>query len=188
MQPMEDKQSESASVYHCPSRKGITYNKSVVGEPIVHKCALEKLLVGTKVLKVIKPKVIRTVVNYIEEHYFERVKVKCPDGRIRTVYLPEDNDTTANLYDEVVPGTHITASLLSYLLFNRYQMASPNYPESENRLSEMDWHTCRQNLANWADKGAIALNELILALKNEALQEGANVNVDETWCRYQTHF
>lgn len=25
-------------------------------------------------------------------------------------------------------------------------------------------------------------------MKEVALQEGANVNVDETWCRYQTHF
>ena len=186
--PVESGKNESATVYHGPSRKGTTYDKSVVGEPIVHKCALEKLPVGTIVLKVMKPKVVRTVVNYIEEHHFERVKVKYPDGRIRTVYLPEDNDSTAHLYDEVVPGTHITASLLAFLLFNRYQMASPDYRESKNRLSEMDWNTCRQNLANWADKGAIALNKLIPALKNVALQEGANVNVDETWCRYQTHF
>ena len=97
MQPMEDKKSESASVYHGPSRKGATYNKSVVGEPVVHKCALEKLPSGTIVLKVLKPKVVRTVVNYIEEHHFERVKVKYSDGRIRTVYLPEDNDATAHL-------------------------------------------------------------------------------------------
>lgn len=186
--PLDQEKNDSATVYHGPSRKGATYNKSVVGEPIVHKCALKKLPAGTIVLKVMKPKVVRTVVNYIEEHHFERVKVKYPDGRIRTVYLPEDNDATAHLYDEVVPGTHITASLLAFLLFNRYQMASPDYRESKNRLSEMDWNTCRQNLANWADKGAIQLNKLIPALKNVAIQDGANVNVDETWCRYQTHF
>ena len=185
---VEQDKNESDIVYHGPSRKGATYNKCVVGEPIVHKCALDKLPAGTVVLKVVKPKVVRTVVNYIEEHHFERVKVKYPDGRIRTVYLPEDDDTRAHLYNEVVPGTHITASLLAFLLFNRYQMASPDYRESKNRLTEMDWNTCRQNLANWADKGAIQLNKLIPALKNVALQEGANVNVDETWCRYQTHF
>jgi hypothetical protein len=185
---VEQEKNESDTVYHGPSRKGATYNKCVVGEPIVHKCALDKLPAGTVVLKVVKPKVVRTVVNYIEEHHFERVKVKYPDGRIRTVYLPEDDDTRAHLYNEVVPGTHITASLLAFLLFNRYQMASPDYRESKNRLTEMDWNTCRQNLANWADKGAIQLNKLIPALKNVALQEGANVNVDETWCRYQTHF
>ena len=186
--PVNHEKKDSATVYHGPSRKGATYNKSVVGEPVVHKCALDKLPAGTVVLKVVKPKVVRTVVNYIEEHHFERVKVKYPDGRIRTVYLPEDDDTRAHLYNEVVPGTHITASLLAFLLFNRYQMASPDYRESKNRLTEMDWNTCRQNLANWADKGAIQLNKLIPALKNVALQDGTNVNVDETWCRYQTHF
>lgn len=34
---------ESSSVYHGPSRQGATYNKSVVGVPVLHKCALEKL-------------------------------------------------------------------------------------------------------------------------------------------------
>ena len=102
---------------------------------------MDKLPAGTVVLKVVKPKVVRTVVNYIEEHHFERVKVKYPDGRIRTVYLPEDDDTRAHLYNEVVPGTHITASLLAFLLFNRYQMASPDYRESKNRLSDPE---CRQ--------------------------------------------
>ena len=42
---------ESATVYHGPSRKGTTYNKSVVGEPIVQKCALAKLPLGIVVFK-----------------------------------------------------------------------------------------------------------------------------------------
>ena len=67
-------------------------------------------------------------------------------------------------------------------------MASPAYREAKNRYPDMDWHTCRQNLLNWEDKGAIMLNMLLPALKEMALEEGANVNVDETWCRYQTHF
>lgn len=71
-----------------------------------------------------KPKVVRTVVNLIEEHHFEILKVKYPDGSIRQVYLPCDDDSQSRVYDEVVPGNHIIASLLSYLLFNRYQMCS----------------------------------------------------------------
>ena len=133
------------------------------------------------------PKVVRTVVNLIEEHHFEVLKVKYPDGSIKQVYFSCDDNNQAHLYDEVVPGTHITASLLSYLLFNRYQMCSPDYRESKNRLSDMEWNTCRQNLDNWTDKGAVQLNKLIPALKSMALEQGANVNVDETWCRYQTH-
>jgi hypothetical protein len=101
------------------------------------------------------------------------------------VYLPCDDDSQFHLYDEVVPSTHITASLLSYLLFNRYQMCFPDYGKSKNCLFDMDWNACRQNLVNWADKGSVQLNKLILALKSIALESGANVNVDETWCRYQ---
>ena len=74
------------------------------------------------------------------------------------------------------------------MIFNRYIMASPAYREAKNRYPDMDWHTCRQNLLNWEDKGAIMLNMLLPSLKEMALEEGANVNVDETWYRYQTHF
>lgn len=96
------------------SRKGI---------PVEHTCDRSKLPAGTVILKVMKPKVVRTVVNLIEEHHFEVLKVKYPDGSISQVYLPCDADALSHLYDEVVPGTHITSSLLSYLLFNRYGCA-----------------------------------------------------------------
>ena len=108
------------------SRKGI---------PVEHTCDRSKLPAGTVILKVMKPKVVRTVVNLIEEHHFEVLKVKYPDGSISQVYLPCDADALSHLYDEVVPGTHITSSLLSYLLFNRYRMCSPDYRGSKNRLS-----------------------------------------------------
>lgn len=58
---------------------------------------------------------------------------------------------------------------------------------AKNRLSDMDWNTSVQNLLNWADKGAMQLNKLIPALKKIALQDGANVNVDETWLRYHAY-
>lgn len=164
----------SSPVYSGPSRKGTTYKKEVVGDPIEHKCDRSKLPAGTVILKVMKPKVVRTVVNLIEEHHFEVLKVKYPDGSIRQVYLPCDDDAQSHLYDEVVPGTHITASLLSYLLFNRYQMCSPDYRESKNRLSDMDWNTCRQNLANWADKGVVVEHLCCLAHARNKFKDAYN--------------
>ena len=56
------------------SRKGI---------PVEHTCDRSKLPAGTVILKVMKPKVVRTVVNLIEEHHFEVLKVKYSDGSIR---------------------------------------------------------------------------------------------------------
>ncbi len=164
-------------------RKGMRYNKDCVGTPIIHKSDYTMLPKGSVVISSSYRK-IRNIVSHIEEHHFEVLKVKHADGRIESMFLPMKDDVQASLYDEIVPGTSITASMLSYLMFNRYQMSTPAYREAKNRLSDMDWNTSVQNLLNWADKGAIQLNKLIPALKKIALQESANVNVDETWLRY----
>ena len=166
-----------------PYRKGMRYNKDCVGTPIIHKSDYTMLPKGSVVISSSYRK-IRNIVSHIEEHHFEVLKVKHADGRIESMFLPMKDDVQASLYDEIVPGTSITASMLSYLMFNRYQMSTPAYREAKNRLSDMDWNTSVQNLLNWADKGAIQLNKLIPALKKIALQESANVNVDETWLRY----
>lgn len=166
-----------------PYRKGMRYNKDCVGTPIIHKSDYTMLPKGSVVISSSYRK-IRNIVSHIEEHHFEVLKVKHADGRIESMFLPMKDDVQASLYDEIVPGTSITASMLSYLMFNRYQMSTPAYREVKNRLSDMDWNTSVQNLLNWADKGAIQLNKLIPALKKIALQESANVNVDETWLRY----
>lgn len=166
-----------------PYRKGMRYNKDCVGTPIIHKSDYTMLPKGSVVISSSYRK-IRNIVSHIEEHHFEVLKVKHADGRIESMFLPMKDDVQASLYDEIVPGTSITASMLSYLMFNRYQMSTPAYREAKNRLSDMDWNTSVQNLLNWVDKGAIQLNKLIPALKKIALQESANVNVDETWLRY----
>lgn len=169
-----------------PYRKGMRYNKDCVGTPIIHKSDYTMLPKGSVVISSSYRK-IRNIVSYIEEHHFEVLKVKHADGRIESMFLPMKDDVRASLYDEIVPGTSITANMLSYLMFNRFQMSTPAYREAKNRLSDMDWNTSVQNLLNWADKGAMQLNKLIPALKKIALQDGANVNVDETWLRYHAY-
>ena len=169
-----------------PYRKGMTYNKACVGTPIIHKSDYTMLPEGSVVISSSYRK-IRNIVSYIEEHHFEVLKVKHADGRIESMFLPMKDDVRASLYDEIVPGTSITANMLSYLMFNRFQMSTPAYREAKNCLSDMDWNTSVQNLLNWADKGAMQLNKLIPALKKIALQDGASVNVDETWLRYHAY-
>ena len=173
------------SCYHGPSRKGCTYVKEQLGEPVEHKCVVPK---GCKVIKIYKkPRIVKTIVQRLEEHHFQKIRVEYPDGTRKTITVPED-DEGKEILQELVPGTGITATLLSFMIFNRYIMASPAYREAKNRYPDMDWHTCRQNLLNWEDKGAVLLNMLLPSLKDLALEKGANVNVDETWYRYQTHF
>ena len=169
------------------NRQGKRYNKQVVGTPIKHECDTSKLPEGTVIIKEMKPKIVRDIVCHIREHHFQRLKVRYPDGKEDIVYLPASKEEE-KIYNEIVPGTSVTSNLLAHLLFDRYQMATPVYREAKNRLASMNWNTCRQNLHNWADKGAIHLNKLIPALKSAALHKGADVNVDETWCRYQTRF
>ena len=176
---------ETQSCYHGPSRKGCTYVKEQVGEPIMHECVVPE---GCKIVKIYeKPRIIKTIVQRLEEHHFQKIRVEYADGTRETITAPADEEGK-EILEELVPGTGITATLLSFMIFNRYIMASPAYREAKNRYPDMDWHTCRQNLLNWEDKGAIMLNMLLPSLKEMALEEGANVNVDETWYRYQTHF
>lgn len=176
------------NVYRGPNRQGWRYNKAVANSVVEHKSDRTKLPEGCTILSV-KTKVVRQVVSSIIEHQYEVLKYRDTNGKIHEAYVPlEDDKEGAAVWNDTVPGTHITSDLLSYIAFNQYLMASPGYRESSNRLADMGWITCRQNLINWMDKGAGQLKKLMPALKKIALQDGANVNVDETWTRYQTHF
>ena len=178
----------STTIYHGPSRKGRTYNKHTVGTPIIHKCDLSHLPEGVTYRIKKNPKKILHTITKVEEHWFEEVVLTYPDGHTETYFMPQENDKEAYLYDEIVPGTHVTSDFLTEETSNMYDMACPAYREVKNRLSEMGLKTHRQNLANYADKGYEILKLVLPALKERALAPGSNVNVDETWERYQTHF
>lgn len=152
----------------------MTYNKAYVGTPIIHKSDYTMFPEGSVVISS-SYREIRNIVSHIEEHHFEVLKVKHADDRIESIYLPMKDDARTDIYNEIVPGTSITANMLSYLISNRFQMSTPAYRKAKNRLSDMDWNTSPQNLLNWADKGAMQLNKLIPALKKIALHDGANL-------------
>ena len=95
---------------------------------------------------------IRNIVSRIEEHHFEVLKIKHADRKIESMYLPMKDDARVDFYNEIVPGTSITANMLSYLMFNSFQMSAPAYREVKNRLSDIDWNTSPWNLLNWPVK------------------------------------
>ena len=169
-----------------PSRKGCNNKTMSADYQVFHKCDMSKIPADAKVVKKSIRKVFDSV-NLIVEHDFEEVTYKTPEGRIVTVYFPFADDKESHIYNERVPGTHATSNLSSMLAFDRYQMAIPAYREMA-RMLEMKMSICRQTLINWYGKIADMLTNLIPAMKEEALQYGSNVNVDETWCRYQTRF
>ncbi|MCI1683199.1 MAG: transposase [Bacteroides sp.] len=49
-------------------------------------------------------------------------------------------------------------------------------------------HISRMTLTNWLEKGAEYLKALLPVLKETALEKGAVVNCDETWCRVRMEF
>jgi len=168
------------------SRKGCTNTKMSADYQVLHKCDMTRIPSDAIVLKKSIRKVFDSV-NLIVEHDFEEITYKTADGRILTSYYPMADDKEAHIYNERVQGTHATSNLLSTLVFNRYQMSTPAYREMA-RMAEMKMSVSRQTLINWYGKIAKELANLIPSMKDEALHEGANVNVDETWCRYQTRF
>ena len=70
-----------------PERKGMTYRKQVVGTPVIHKSDYSRIPAGAVVISSSYKKV-RNIVSHIEEHHFEKLKIKHPDGRIEKIYLP----------------------------------------------------------------------------------------------------
>ena len=169
-----------------PSRKGCSNKVMSADYQVFHKCDMGQLPSDAKILKRGVRKVFDSV-NLIVEHDFEEITYKTADGLIHTSYFPVADDKEAHIYEERVQGTHATGNLLSSLVFDRYQMSTPAYREMF-RMAEMKMSVCRQTLINWYGKIAGQLNNLIPVMKDEALHEGANINVDETWCRYQTRF
>ena len=186
--PAETKIEEEKSCYHGPSRIGVTYHKEVSETAIIHKSDRTKLPEGAVIIGKPREYRIRHAVYRIEEHVYELITYLTPDGQIHKQYFPMDGEEGTEYINQVMPGTHVTLDLVNFSIFQRYQLATPAYRESKELFSELKWKPCRQNLLNWESKAADWLRKLIPALKETALEKGSDLNVDETWHRYQTHF
>lgn len=184
----ETKIEEEKSCYHGPSRIRVTYHKEVSETAIIHKSDRTKLPAGAVIIGKPREYRIRHAVFRIEEHVYELITYLTPDGQIHKQYFPMDGEEGTEYINQVMPGTHVTLDLVNFSIFQRYQLSTPAYRESKELFSELKWKPCRQNLLNWESKAADWLRKLIPALKETALEKGSDLNVDETWHRYQTHF
>ena len=72
-QDAEQDKGRVQTCYHGASRKGCSYVKEMIGDPIFHECIVPE---GCKVIKVKKPRKIRTLVQRLEEHHFQRLLVE----------------------------------------------------------------------------------------------------------------
>jgi len=178
-----DQMNSSCSTTITFNRKGWRYRKMNADEKVLHASDLSRLPEGAVVLKRIIRKSFEQVCRVIE-HDYEFIKYKTADGRIVTAYLPEQEEVQ---HIDCIPGTHASCNLLSYLAFNKYQMETPLYREIVRLLNER-MHISRMTLTNWLEKGAEYLKALLPVLKETALEKGAVVNCDETWCRVKMEF
>lgn len=166
------------------SRKGSTYKTLEADARVEHKSDLSQLPEGAIKIKTEIRKIFDQI-SLIVEHDFELVTYRTKEGKLETAYFPFVEDRQSHIYNEVVPGTHITAGMLSHLAFDCHQMSTPVNREL-TRFTDLSLRTCRQTLINWLWKGGEKLSHLIPALKEIALEEGSNANCDETWVRVKT--
>lgn len=166
------------------SRKGSTYKTLEADAKVLHKSDESQLPEGAVIIS----REIRKVfdqISLIVEHDFELLTYRTKDGSMETRYFPMADDKESHIIKQVVPHTHITAGFLSHLAFDCHQLSTPAYREM-HKMRDLNLKTCRQTLINWLWRGGEQLNHLIPALKSIALEEGANTNCDETWCRVKT--
>lgn len=167
---------------------GMKYNTMGADMVIDYKCDETKIPDGAKIIRRFT-RSIYDQVSYIVEHKVHYIVYKLPGQDPITVHftLP-GNDKIEEDYKKlsVVPHTHVTSRFLSRLTMNKYQMDTPLYREII-RMMEDKFSICRQTLTNYIGIGAEYLKQVLPYLKNNLLQDGANIHCDETWCRVRIY-
>lgn len=161
-----------------PYRLGLTYRRMEADRKEWHDSDQDRLPTGAVILKKFYRHSYEQVCQIVE-HNYQIIRFKMSDGIIHEGYFPVSGEPEVM---DVFPGTHASCDLLAYLAFNKYRMETPLYREIIRLLDEK-MHISRMTLTNWLNKGASHLTCLLPALKSLALEKGAVVNCDETWCR-----
>lgn len=85
--------------------------------------------------------------------------------RIEMLFLSEDNDLETYIYmRKLCPGVYVTSNCC-LVWYSQISDVCSILSWNKKRLADMNWDTCRQNLLNWVDKGAVQFNKLIPAFK-----------------------
>ncbi len=159
-------------------RQGMKYRTMQADQRVEHKSDMDKLPEGAIVIEV-NTRYSYDQISRIVEHDWEVVRYKMPDGKIYEAYFPIEGEP---LYVDKVPGTHATAEFLSYLAFDKYVLDTPLYREMY-RITNEKMNIARMTLTNWLKKGYDYIKEVVNHLMNICIQDGADINGDETWVR-----
>ncbi len=159
-------------------RQGMKYRTMQADKRVEHKSDMSKLPEGAIVIEV-NTRYSYDQVSQIVEHDWEVVRYKMPDGKIYAAYFPIEGEP---FYVDKVPGTHATSGFLAYLAFDKYVLDTPLYREMY-RITNEKMNIARSTLANWLNKGHDYIKEVVGHLMDICIQDGADINGDETWVR-----
>ena len=153
---------------------------SIQGEPTKHPSDLSK--VPGRILERKMVKVFRLEMNLIEEQ-FEMVHYVEPGGKPKWGYFPKEG------HPQVVTkfvGTKATPEFLQAIAYEVY-VKNVTFGLLHQWITDMGMTVSANTLRNWLKKGKKYLDQLILVLKNIALEKDSIVNCDETWCKVRKY-
>ena len=143
--PAEETTSPCPEKEERPNRQGMNYGTMQASRRILHKSDLSKLPDGAEIIRIYDQKYSFEQHVEIIQHDRQMVVYKTKDGRVKTAYLPYDDEDVDSF--RRVPGTHATSGLIAYIIFNKYLMETPFYRELK-RLMEEDMRICDGTLSS----------------------------------------
>lgn len=163
------------------SNRPDTYNgMKVEGMPEVHPSDLSK--VPGRIIDKKMVKVFRLDMRLVEEH-FEMVQYVEKGKKPKWGYFPTEG------HPEVVTkfeGTKATPEFLQALAYEVY-VKNVTFGLLHQWLTDMGMTISANTLRNWLKKGKKYLDQLIVVLKEIALEKDSIVNCDETWCKVRKY-
>lgn len=117
--------------------------------------------------------VIETIPATLKVTKIIKVSKKCPDCNSK------DNKLYYPISNEVFPGSIVTPSFMSYLLYNKYELGVPFNHLERHIKSTLNIDISKQTMADYAKKSALLLTPLYEKMVEDLKKEKV-IHADET--------
>lgn len=165
------------------SNKGKKYNK--------RKFDYEKYVTETRVIEPEEKECERCGTSLVEASSKVRYVVEVVPAKIKVIKLikksmkcPKCNKEDNKIYYPVATtfnGSILTPSLLSHIIYHKYELGIPFEHLAKHISKTIGFEINKQNLANYASKGAQILESIYERMKQDLLKNNSNViHSDET--------
>lgn len=165
------------------SNKGKKYNKS--------KFDYEKYVVETRIIEPLEKVCPTCGSSLVEASSKVRYVVEVVPATIKVIKLikksmkcPKCNKEDNKIYYPLIPtfnGSILTPSLLSYIIYHKYELGIPFEHLAKHITKSVGFEINKQNLANYAEKGAQILEKIYERMKQDLKESDSKViHSDET--------